>query len=311
MRVAASRVQRPPTVGATARVQVAVACGWRSPEAPRDLDAQALASPVDLRAWLSALDDDGKRDLVGRIDTQLLLGDAATVLAIEGAWARVAAPDQPTPDDARGYPVWLPIAHLAAAAMPAAATGTKTVATVIAPTAELVSDGQPPEISFGTRLPVVDLDGAVVDVRLPGGETGRLGRQAVAIHDPGEPALVPAAASIIAVARQFVGLPYLWAGTSGFGFDCSGFVHLVHRVHGISLPRDTGPQSDVGQLVEPDARRAGDLVFFERAGDVHHVAIWIGDGLVLEAPKTGLPIRVIALGDLPYASEVTLTRRIV
>jgi cell wall-associated NlpC family hydrolase len=59
---------------------------------------------------------------------------------------------------------------------------------------------------------------------------------------------------------MFRGLPYLWAGRSGFGFDCSGLTSLDYRVHGITLPRDASPQSQHGtEVARP---RPGDLLAF-------------------------------------------------
>lgn len=303
-------------VGQEAVVRVPVAGGWRSPDAPREIDRPAVSDPADILRWLERLDDDQKRDLVGRLDTQLILGEPVVVTELAGDWARVAIPDQPAPEDPRGYPAWVPQAQLA----PSDRDGSledhgsgrdgAAVATVIDPTAALeLEDGPAWRVSFGTRLPVATADGDLVTVALPDGASGRLPAASVVIHGPGLPALPPSTASILATARAFIGLPYLWAGTSGFGFDCSGLVQLVHRAHGVTLPRDTGPQSVVGELVDPEARRPGDLVFFERNGDVHHVVTWLGDGLVIESPRTGQSVRVIALDALPYASEVTITRR--
>lgn len=304
-------------VGSAAVVRVPVAGGWRSADAPREIDRLAVSDTPDVGRWLARLDDDRKRDLVGRLDTQLILGELVIVMELAGGWARVVIPGQPSPEDPRGYPAWIPQAQLAPADDEAAAAADlragsdgATVATIIDPTTALeLEDGPEWQVSFGTRLPVVAVDDELVTVELPDGTSGRLSAASVVVHEPRTPALSPSTSSILATARRFIGLPYLWAGTSGFGFDCSGLVHLVHRVHGVTLPRDTGPQSLTGAPVDPDARQPGDLVFFERNGDVHHVVTWLGDGQVIESPRTGQSIRVITLDALPYASEVTVTRR--
>lgn len=109
---------------------------------------------------------------IGRVDTQVLLGDRVLVTELTRAWARVVVPDQATPLDARGYPVWIPRRQLTA------------------------------------------------------------------------------------------------------------------------------------------SRKPGDLVFFARNGDVHHIAIWIGVGAILEAPNVGAPVRVAILARLPYANEVSVSRRV-
>jgi cell wall-associated NlpC family hydrolase len=291
-------------------IAVPVAGGWRSPDAPRAVDGPALDAAPDVRAWLAAMDDDARRDLVGRLETQLLLGERVRMLEVAGQWARVAVPDQPASADGSPYECWVVAAHVATEARAATPLAADRVATVISPTATLALDNGRIEVSFGTSLPAIHVRGTTLRVALPRGGTATLESATVAVHAPGDPALPATAASIIDRATAFVGLPYLWAGRSGFGFDCSGLVQLVHRVHGVTLPRDTGPMSAVGALVDPEDRAPGDLVFFERNGDVHHVVTWIGGGLVVESPKTGLAARVIALADLPYASEVTVTRRV-
>jgi cell wall-associated NlpC family hydrolase len=310
-------------VGDTATVAVPVANGWRAPDSPRDVDAPAAAEPPETRRWLTGLDDDLRRGLVGRLDTQLLVGDDVVVMELREGWARVAAREQSTPDDDRGYPVWLPRAHLAAEPKPqgpgaaaddeAGAPAEARTATVVALTTWLEDDHgrQIAEVSFGTRLPVLAMEADRVQVAAPGGPSWWLPGSDAAVRAAGEPARSTTPEAVIQTARQFLGLPYLWAGTSGFGFDCSGLVYLVLRVHGVSLPRDTGPQSEATSPIEPAAARPGDLVFADRDGDVHHVAFWLGDGMLLESPRTGLPVRVVALDAVTWGSERLLWRRVI
>jgi gamma-D-glutamyl-L-lysine dipeptidyl-peptidase len=294
--------------GSPSQIRVPVACGWRSPDAPRDMDAPALGATPDIPAWLAGMADDDKRGLVGRLETQVLMGEAVMVQEKANAWARVSVPDQPATAAGAPYACWIPVAQLADPGQRLVVT--ERVATVVGATAKLVGAGSAQHVSFGTALPVLEIREDRAVVALPGGTSGWIAAAEVAVHAHDAPARVARAASVLAAARAFVGLPYLWAGRSGFGFDCSGLIQLVHRVHGITLPRDTGPMSEAGSLVDPVDRRAGDLLFFERDGDIHHVVMWIGDGLVVESPKTGLAVRVIELDRLPYADEVTLTRRI-
>lgn len=297
-------------VGKVAYVAVTVATGWRSPASPRAVDAPALANPVRIRAWLAALSREQQAGLIGRVDTQVLLGDRVLVTELRTDWARVVVPDQATPLDKRGYPVWIPRRQLTAVAP--AAPDTAEVATIIEPTAWLESEegARSAEASFGTRLPVLARAATRVQVALPGARSAWLASASVSIRPKGDGALTPTEASTIARAKQFVGRRYLWGGTSGFGFDCSGIVYLVYRVHGVLLPRDAEPQSKVGSAVPDDSRRPGDLVFFSRDGEVHHVAIWLGGGSILEAPNVGAPVRVMTLSGLPYRTEVSRVSRV-
>jgi hypothetical protein len=88
-----------------------VATLWHLPTSPRSVDASALTDPVDVRHWLAAMTTTQRRDLNGRVDSQLLLGEKVVVDKRQGTWAHVVVPDQPTPLDARGYPGWIPAAR--------------------------------------------------------------------------------------------------------------------------------------------------------------------------------------------------------
>src|SRR5438309_1924472 len=68
--------------------------------------------------------------------------------------------------------------------------------------------------------------------------------------------------ALVAFGRTYLGLDYLWGGLSGYGVDCSGFAHLVHRWHGIVIPRDAHDQAAAGTPVPLDELTAGTLVFF-------------------------------------------------
>jgi cell wall-associated NlpC family hydrolase len=110
---------------------------------------------------------------------------------------------------------------------------------------------------------------------------------------------------------SFTGLCYLWGGTSGFGFDCSGFVWLMLRRHGITIPRDAHDQAAAGQPVSVSELEPADLVFFaERpGGHVHHVAMVLGGGQLIHAPRTGRPVEVVPVPRQPHANEPACARR--
>ena len=234
-----------------------------------------------------------RADLIGRGDTQVLLGERVDIIALSGNWAQVVIPGQRTTLDARGYPVWIPLSQLTARA-PAVAP---TMATVKVPTTWLrTPDGSPAlEVSFGTSLPVLANRGATLELGLPAGRSLLVDAAAVSVMARDAAPLTSDAASIIASARKFQGLAYLWAGASGFGFDCSGLVYTVYRAHGILLPRDADNQAMAGRYVARSALQPGDLVFFATAGNVHHVAIYTGNGQILDSPRTGGAVEVIPL----------------
>ena len=124
-------------------------------------------------------------------------------------------------------------------------------------------DGRVLELSYGTRLPVLSSTDEAVEVARPEGGSAYLRRTAVVLHATGTPWPALSGARLVAEARRFLGLQYLWAGTSGFGLDCSGFTHLVYKALGVTIPRDADDQATVGRRIATrGALRPGDLVFF-------------------------------------------------
>lgn len=118
---------------------------------------------------------------------------------------------------------------------------------------------------------------------------------------------------LTACANSFLGVPYLWGGTTPAGFDCSGLVQYCYReVFNIELPRTTYYQCEVGVEVPFEELLPGDLPFFADGGDVHHVAMYLGDGYYVEAPHTGDVVKITAMNDkLPdFAKRVVDVRGI-
>jgi peptidoglycan DL-endopeptidase CwlO len=101
---------------------------------------------------------------------------------------------------------------------------------------------------------------------------------------------------VIQTAAAYLGIPYVWGGDRpSIGMDCSGFTMYVYRQHGITLPHFAADQQQMGVAVSEAEALAGDLVFF---GDpAYHVALYIGDGKIIEAPRTGDVIRVTPLAE--------------
>lgn len=94
-------------------------------------------------------------------------------------------------------------------------------------------------------------------------------------------------------AKQFIGNPYVWGGTSlTKGADCSGFTLSVFKKFGISLPRTSGSQAGAGTTINMSEAQPGDLIFYAKGGRINHVALYIGGGQVVHAssPKTGIKI---------------------
>lgn len=98
---------------------------------------------------------------------------------------------------------------------------------------------------------------------------------------------------LVQYAKQFVGNPYVWGGTSlTNGADCSGFTLSIYKKYGVSLPHHAASQAQLGTKVDYNSAQPGDLVFYAKNGRINHVAIYIGNGQVIHAssPKTGIKI---------------------
>ena len=98
---------------------------------------------------------------------------------------------------------------------------------------------------------------------------------------------------LVQYAKQFIGNPYVWGGTSlTNGADCSGFTMSVYKKYGISLPHHSGSQAQLGRKVTLAEAQPGDLVFYAKNGSINHVAIYIGGGQVVHASneRTGIKI---------------------
>lgn len=271
-------------------VSVPVTTLWTRPEAPREVDRAALLDQPDVAGWAASMDPAVRKGLSGRTLTQLLMGEPVRVVAEQGDWARVVALFQPSSKDPGGYPGWVRRAHLAG---PVLRTDGAT-ATVLSRTAVLTLDDDTlAELSFGTVLWVDEVVGESVRVFLPGSRSGttpvsnlRLG------HKRERPGYT--VDDILDSARQFLGLRYLWGGTSAWGLDCSALVHLAYRAHGVVVPRDAVDQaSDIAPIALDDVE-PGDLCFFARRDEpVHHVGFATrrlasdGSRWMLHAPENG------------------------
>lgn len=114
-------------------------------------------------------------------------------------------------------------------------------------------------------------------------------------------ALGPGHPDAVVVGMEYLGVPYVWGGSTPEGFDCSGLTWYVFRRLGISLPRNSRSQFGVGAYIPPDRTDLllpGDLVFFGYEGSperIHHVGIYVGNGDYLHAPSTGRPVQVESL----------------
>lgn len=132
--------------------------------------------------------------------------------------------------------------------------------------------------------------------------TGEAGGVAGSFEDlfPKGPIQGGARQRIADIAKTAIGVPYTWGGTDlKSGVDCSGFVQQVYKQMGINLPRLSAAQARAGKRVGLNELQVGDLVGWDnstRNNGADHVAIYIGGGQIIEAPRPGLSVRIRSLG---------------
>lgn len=143
------------------------------------------------------------------------------------------------------------------------------------------------DVVAGDRLKWEGTKGTFYKVGYPDGRTGYILKSVSMPEDKWRAGLKQDAASIIATARTLIGVPYLWAGTSSKGLDCSGFMRTILFMHDIIIPRDASQQAYTGKHIDiaPDFSNLepGDLIFFgrkataDRKERVVHVGMYIGN----------------------------------
>lgn len=125
-----------------------------------------------------------------------------------------------------------------------------------------------------------------------------------------------AASAALKTGDKYLGVPYVWGGTTPDGFDCSGFVQYVYRKHGVELPRTSRQMASAGHSVPPyiDALEPGDLMMFEGSGGViSHVAMYAGDGRILHSTSSGNGVRYDDLSSKRgqyYVNHLVVARRV-
>lgn len=117
---------------------------------------------------------------------------------------------------------------------------------------------------------------------------------------------------LIDTAAEYLGVPYVWGGTSPSGFDCSGFVQYVCKQNGISIKRVADDQlHSSGTYVSKKDLQAGDLVFFGSGDYATHVGMYVGDGMMIHAPSTGKSIMYTSIESDYYSSRYIGAKRVI
>lgn len=245
----------------------------------------------------------------GELATQSTLGTLLKIWDRSGDWFRVQTPD--------GYLGWLDAGGLQLINQAEREEYLKSDRVIYLPDmgfsyAEANENSQRiSDLLAGGILTRTGTQGRFTKVSYPDGRTGFVLSKELSDWDKWLDSRTPTPTNILADAQRMLGRPYLWGGTSGKAFDCSGFTKTVFYLNGLILPRDASQQihvglplntSDIGDL------QAGDLLFFGRAATteqkekITHVAIYMGDHKIIHA--TGrVKIESLNPEDSDFAAE--------
>lgn len=294
-------------------IDVPVATLWTSFDSARGLDKQAISKPAEIEEWLKSLTYEASLELYNNnlVQSQVLYGEEVVVLEEKEKWVRVIVPNQSSSKDNRGYPGWLPKEQLMLSED--WAINDRPIVVITERKASLYCYYKEPQLvlSYQTILPLISKDDQWIQVQTPTGE-GFLKAEEVCIYDSLQSLPKGSGKDIVSAGEQFLQLPYLWGGTSSFGYDCSGFSYSMCKASGYMIPRDAHDQADSGKKVELDEIKPGDLLFFayeEGKGRIHHVGIYYGEGKLLHSPNTGKTIEIVNLKDTIYEKELCVARR--
>ena len=279
--------------------------------APEKKTQPAQSEPADENglalAALSVINMREDPDYAAELGTQALMGTPVKVHAHDDSyWVNIETPD--------GYKAWvneMAIEPIDQARLDAWKAARRVVVSTFytffldapRPDADHVSDGV-----WGDIVEYAGTSGKYTEVQLPTGRHAFVpsadvtdlhawvdSRAAVIPADAPAATVEKARALILETAKQFVGVPYLWAGTSIKGVDCSGFAKTVYFLNGYMLLRNASQQFKTGEPVDVseglDQLQPADLVFFGREATddkpvrITHVAIYLGDGKIIHSSQ--------------------------
>lgn len=225
----------------------------------------------------------------------------AEPLKIEGEqsdnYVKAAGPD--------GYSGWVDIRHIGEISEEQhRAQITRAISVIVLQQAKIFAGpgGKPVApyfLFYGTKVQIGHLQHGLIEIRLPDGDA--VFTKANSLQEiPGQASKI-GGSTLVAEAKKYLGVPYLWGGISPAGFDCSGFTQTICRRFGVTIPRDTKDQITVGQEVDRDKMKTGDLVFFKR-----HVGFAIGNDAIIHASVGGGGVRInsIAAGGPDYREDL-------
>ncbi len=194
-------------------------------------------------------------------------------------------------------------------------TGIVTGDTVNVRTAPSIQSEIVSQTSYGVTLDVYAREGNWFKIGIGGGQSAYISADYVSVRpeDIASRGSNEAGNRVVAYAKKFLGTPYVYGGSSPSGFDCSGFTSYVYKQLGYNINRTAHSQLSNGVAVSRSELKPGDLVMFKKAGSstVHHVGIYVGDGMMIHSPQTGDVVKFTSINTGYYNGCYYAARRII
>lgn len=279
---------------------------WKKPERNKVLDKIEEQPKEELHTFLEAKDTMRLYE-ESLVDSEVTYGTVVEVLSEENGWSQVIVLDQSSDKNAKGYPGFIPTKYLSVQSNEY--NQNEEQVAVVVPETELHLEKTKRSLAFGTVLELLEETTEDYLVNTPEGR-GYLTKETTQKTKSYRGKRL--ATRMVDLAEQFMGLPYVWAGTSGCGFDCSGFMYSLHRVNGILIPRDTPEQAAAGKhLAYKDAKR-GDLLLFayeQGKGEIHHVGMYVGNDEMIHSHTPGSKVMKSKISGSKYETELMVVSR--
>lgn len=248
-----------------------------------------------------------RANLNADVVSQAIYGSNAQIVAHSGGWLRIQ-----TADAYEGWVMASSVLRRPAYARTEQVVEVESLFANLYREADVTKHRPLLTVPFEARLEVLpahEEDARWIEVRLPGSRNAWIQRGDVTA-DPQPHAL----AEVVEFSRRFLGLPYLWGGTSTYGYDCSGFTQMLYRRRDVVIPRDASQQAAWTGMapVARDQLRPGDLLYFGASAEkVTHTGMYLGNGEFIDATPWQRPVvQIDRLDDEHWAPLFVAARRI-